>query len=185
MKNALNIVLLLLLLLSSCAPAFCQQQLNAATKEDVEQLLTLLGTRQQIQQLWSTMAQQAATRAAERYQSTHPNATPLQIRKMAEASGQYMQSSFQALSVDELIDAIVPIYQEHFTHADIITIIEFYNSPTGQKFVKEGPAMMSESMQAVQPIISKHEPEIQAAAQKAIEDMAKTEKSSSDSDSGK
>ena len=126
------------------------------------------------------MAQQAASSAVDSYQAKHPNATPLELRKVAELTGQSMQESFKALSVDELIDAIVPIYQQHFTHADLVTVIEFYSSPTGQKFVKELPAMMAESMQAMRPIIKKHEPEMEAAAEKAAEGIGKSAASSKD-----
>lgn len=175
MKNALGI---LLVLASTCAPAFSQQQLNAATREDVEQLLTLTGARDRIQQMWAAMAQQAAITAADSYQHKHPDATPLELREVAEATGQSMQASLKAFPVEELIDAIVPIYQRHFTHADVVTVIEFYSSPTGQKYLKELPAMLSESMQSMQPIIKKHEPEMEAAAEKAAEDVAKTDAAS-------
>ena len=180
-----TIIGILLICFSYCVPGFAQQQLDAATKEDVEQLLTLTGTRERIQQVWSQMAQQAAITAADSYQHKHPNATPLEVRNVAEATGKYMQTSLKSFPIDEIIDAIVPIYQQHFTHADVVTIIEFYNSPTGQKYLKALPAMMSESMQVMQPIIKEHEPEMEAAAEKAAEDIGKTEKSSPNSDSGK
>ena len=169
-----NVLLALVFLLSSFVPALSQQQLDAATREDVEELLTLMGTRARIQQIWAAQAQQAAATAADAYRLKHPDATPLQLRKVAEATGQYVQDITSAFSVDELLQAIVPIYQQHFTHADVRTVIDFYNSPTGQRFLKEMPAMMSESIRAVDPIIKKHIPEIEAAADKAIEKAAKT-----------
>jgi hypothetical protein len=47
-----------------------------------------------------------------------------------------------------MIDAIVPIYQKHFSKSDLDGILAFYASPPGQKILKETPAIMSESMQA-------------------------------------
>src|ERR1700758_2273648 len=99
MKNALGI---LLVLVATCAPAFSQQQLDAATREDVEQLLTLTGARDRIQQMWAAMAQQAAMTAADSYQHKHPDATPLELRQVAEATGQSMQASLKAFPVEEL-----------------------------------------------------------------------------------
>jgi hypothetical protein len=119
------------------------------------------------------MAQQATSTAVDAYQRKHPDAGPLELRKVAEITGQYMQEAIGAFSVDELLDVIVPVYQQHFTHADLVTIIEFYKSPTGQKFINESPAVLSESMQAMQPIVKKHEPEMEAAAEKAAERSAK------------
>ena len=174
MKKTLVAVVLVLF---SCAPAFSQQQLDAATKEDVEQFMQLMGMRERIQQMWAAMAQQAATTAADSYRHQHPDANPLELRKVAESAGQYMQEAVRAFSVDEMLDAIVPVYQQHLTHADLVTIMDFYKSPTGQKFIKESPAMMAEAMQAIQPILKKHEPEVEAAAQRAIERSAKANES--------
>jgi uncharacterized protein len=170
--------LLALILIVFCGvPAFSQQQLDAATKEDVEQLMQLTGVRERIQQMWASMAQQSTTTAVDAYRDKHPNADPLELRKVAEGTAQYMQDVISAFSVDELLDAIVPLYQQHFTHADLVTIIDFYKSATGQKFITESPALMSESMQAVQPIIKKHLPELEAAAEKAAERSAKARQS--------
>jgi hypothetical protein len=146
-----------------------QAPIDAATKEDIEQLLELTGTRARIQQMWAEMAKQAATMAADSYQQKHPDATPLEIRQAAERAGENTQNAVKVFSVDELIEAIVPIYQQHLTHSDIRNIVDYYNSPTGQKVLKEMPAMMSESMQAIQPIILKHRPELEAQAEKAME----------------
>ena len=159
--------------LLGCAPAFCQQQLNAATKEDVEELMTITGSRARIQQMWTAMGQQMASTATDTYKLKHPDATPLELRKVAEATGRAFQDEIAVFSVDELLDAVVPVYQQHLTHADIRTLIDFYNSETGQKYLKELPALTSESMAVIQPIVKKHLPEMQAAAEKAIQETMK------------
>ena len=79
----------------------------------------------------------------------------------------------QIFSVDELIDAVIPVYQNHLTHADVRSLIDFYSSESGQKYLKELPAMSAESMQAVQPLIKEHLPEMQAAVEKAVQDGMK------------
>jgi hypothetical protein len=162
-----TIAVTLLLFASSWLVA--QAPIDAASREDVEQLLELTGTRARVQQMWAEMAKSAATMAADSYQQKHPNATPLEIRKIAEIAGKNTQNAIKVFSVDELLDAIVPIYQQHLTHSDIRNIVDYYNSPTGQKILKEMPAMMSESMQAIQPILLKHRPEVEAQAEKALE----------------
>ena len=154
-------------------PALCQQQLDAATREDVMQLMEMTGARDRIQQLWDGMIQQTATTAADSYRLKHPEATPLQLHKVAETTGVAMRDALKVFSIDELIEAIIPVYQRHLTHADVRSIIDFYNSPPGQKLVKEMPALMSESMQAADPIIKKRLPEMQAAAEKAVESSMK------------
>jgi hypothetical protein len=57
------------------------------------------------------------------------------------------------MPVDELIDVMIPVYQKHFTKGDMDALVAFYSSPTGEKMVKEMPAIMSESMQAASGIL--------------------------------
>ncbi len=174
MKHAIAV---LALCLFSFPATYAQQQLDAATKEDVLQLLEITGARHNVQIMWDGMAQQAATMAAESYQHKHPSASPLEIRKAAELAGVSSQKAIKVFSIDELVDAIIPIYQRHLTHADIQTVIEFYSSSTGQKMIKEMPTMMAESMQAVQPILQKHLPELEAQAEAAAAEASKQQDS--------
>jgi hypothetical protein len=164
-----KVVALSLLCLFALPLVFAQQQADAATKQDVEELLQVTGARQNIQAMWDGMAKQAANSAAEAYQRKHPNASPLQVRKAAELAGASIQKAMQVLSVDELLAAMVPVYQRHLTHSDIRVIIDFYNSPTGQRMIKETPTMMGEGMMAVQPILQKHAAELEAQAEAAAE----------------
>jgi hypothetical protein len=172
MKHA---IAMLALCLFGFSPALAQQQIDGATKEDVQQLLEITGVRRNIQTLWDNMAKQAATTAAESYQRQHPDASPLQVRKAAELAGVSVQNGFKVLSIDDLLDVIIPVYQRHLTHSEIQTIVEFYSSPAGQKMIKEMPAMMSESMQAVQPILQKRLPELEAQAEAAAAKASKQE----------
>lgn len=170
MKHAIAV---LALCLFGCAPAISQQQIDAATTEDVQQLLDITGARRNVQVMWDGMAKQAASMAAESYQHKHPNASPLEIRKAAELAGESTQKTIKALPIDELFEVMIPVYQRHLTHSDVQTVIEFYSSPTGQKMIKEMPAMMSEAMQAVQPILQKHLPELEAQAEAAAAEASK------------
>jgi hypothetical protein len=181
MKRALFATLVLL---AGCTSAISQQQLNAATKEDVEQLLEVTGARARVQQMWSQMAQQVATTAADSYRLKNPDATPLELRKVAEVTGLAFQSEMKVLSVDELVDAMIPVYQRHLTHADVQGIIDFYKSSAGQTYLSALPAIMQESMQAADPIVKKHLPEMQAAAEKAIQESVKAQPSGTGNASG-
>jgi hypothetical protein len=166
MKKALATSVLCLFVLPL---AFAQAQIDAASKQDVEDLLQVTGAKQNIQSMWNGMAKQAASSAADAYQRKHPNASPLQVRKAAELAGNSVQQAMQVLSIDEMLEAMVPVYQRHLSHSDVRAIIEFYSSPTGQKLIKETPAMMAEGMQAVQPILQKHSAELEAQAEAAAE----------------
>ncbi len=49
----------------------------------------------------------------------------------------------------------IPIYQKHLTKGDVDAMTVFYSSPTGQKLLREQPAIASESMQAMAPRMQK------------------------------
>jgi hypothetical protein len=168
-----NVLIACLVLLCSCIPALCQQQPDAATKEDVEQLLQLTGARARVLQMRQAFEQQIAASAADAYHLKHPNATPLQLRKVAEVTRQYMQDSDKTMSIDELVNTIIPVYQRHLTRADVKSIVTFYNSPAGQKLLKEQPAITAECMQAAQALVQKHLPEILAVGERAAEKNAR------------
>ena len=63
--------------------------------------------------------------AAEMYRRNHPNASPLGVRNTAETIGDFIQKTIKTPSVDELIIAIIPVYQRNLTHSDIPSILDF------------------------------------------------------------
>jgi len=59
----------------------------------------------------------------------------------------YWQGFIDAKGVQELTERMVPIYQRHFSAADIQGLLKFYRSPLGKKVITEMPATMAEGMQ--------------------------------------
>ncbi|MDD4970911.1 MAG: DUF2059 domain-containing protein [Paludibacter sp.] len=53
-------------------------------------------------------------------------------------------------SIDELIVMMTPVYRRHMTLSDIEAITAFYQTPTGQKYAKQMPAIVQESIQVGQ-----------------------------------
>src|SRR5439155_13694987 len=51
-----------------------------------------------------------------------------------------------SMPFDEMMDAMVPTYQKHFTRGELDALTAFYSSPTGQKILREMPAIMSEAI---------------------------------------
>lgn len=54
------------------------------------------------------------------------------------------------VSVDELTDRLLPIYDRHLSPAEVKELIRFYESPIGKKVLAAMPAITSESMQVGQ-----------------------------------
>jgi len=57
---------------------------------------------------------------------------------------------------NEMLQAMVPVYQRHFTKGDVNALIAFYSSPTGQKMLHELPSIMSEAMESMTPLMEKY-----------------------------
>jgi uncharacterized protein len=117
---------------------------EAPNKADVMKFLDLMHARAQMEQVLAGMAKQMKQGAEEGFKQKVPDATPAQLAKVDKM----FDTLFAALPMDEMVDAIVPIYQKHLTKADLAAVTAFYSSPTGQKILKELPAIMAESMQA-------------------------------------
>ncbi len=54
------------------------------------------------------------------------------------------------VKTEDLIELMVPIYERHLSHQDVIDLIQFFESPAGKKLVSVQPQIMKESMQAGQ-----------------------------------
>jgi hypothetical protein len=67
-----------------------------------------------------------------------------------------MDDLIKGMPVDEITQAMIPAYQNHFTKSDIEAMNVFYSSPVGQKVLQELPAVMQEGMQAAMPLMSKY-----------------------------
>jgi hypothetical protein len=166
-------VVLFFLLIASLWPGLAQTQIDAATKQDVEDWMQLTGTRDRIPLIYSAMASQFASGFADRYKQQHPNANPAEVQKAAADATERFQQMLKTIPTDELIDAMIPVYQKYLNHSDIKVINEFYGTPTGQKLLKNMNPMMIEAMQAAQSVMNKHIPKIQAQIEKAAADESR------------
>ena len=78
------------------------------------------------------------------------NMIPAMKRMLPQVSESFWNEFMKEVNTDELISAIVPIYQKHYTEKDIRVAIDFYRSPAGRRLVEKQPLVMQESMQAGQ-----------------------------------
>jgi len=126
------------------------------TKEQVREFLEIMQTKQMMQQMVDGMKAAQRKGAEEAFKRFIPDPKTEQLQRVYGI----MDDTFQDFPIDEMMDAMVPIYQRHLTKADLDAVIAFYKSPTGQKLMKERPAMMAEGMQAGQDIMLKKLPAI-------------------------
>jgi hypothetical protein len=117
---------------------------NAPTRSQVLTLFDLLQVRRNMVVAMDGMKKAAQEGAAQSFRERVPDPTPKQL----ELLNKMMEDMFGDMPLDEIVDAIVPVYQSHLTKSDIEEIIRFYSSPVGQKLLREQPQMMQEGMKA-------------------------------------
>jgi len=137
-----------------CAATSWAQQSAAdapATKEDVQRYLDVIHSREMMTQMVDAMVKPMHQVIHEQFMKDKdklPADFEARMNKM-------MDDSMKSFPWDEMMQAMVPVYQKHFTKGDIDAIVAFYSAATGQKMLKEMPAMMSETMESMMPIIRK------------------------------
>lgn len=141
-RSWLGIVLMLTVI--SIAGRAQQSKAEIASKADVLKFLDLMHAKSQMILAIQGMEKQMRLGAEQGFKSKVPEATPEQLAKVDEL----FVGTFKDLPIDEMMDAIVPIYQKHLTKADLAAATAFYSSPAGQKILKETPAITSEAMEA-------------------------------------
>ncbi|MEL6672065.1 MAG: DUF2059 domain-containing protein [Bacteroidota bacterium] len=70
--------------------------------------------------------------------------------QLSDEEWDVLAEELMGASVDDLVELLVPVYQNHLTEADLQSIIEFYQSPVGKKLSVKTPLLAQESMQAGQ-----------------------------------
>jgi len=152
MKPMKTSALAVLICLLAIPVSFGQQNAKdaPASKEDVERFLDAMHTREMMKSMMAAMAKQMHEMVHEQIQKV-PN-----LSADFEAQQERRMDEFvRNFPVEEMIQAMIPVYQRHFTKGEMDDLVAFYSSPTGQKMVKELPAITAEAMQSSQGIIQR------------------------------
>ena len=116
----------------------------AASKEDIQKLFEVMQIHQQMRQVMDAMMKQQSAMIDETLKKRYPQTS---AEKIARAN-RMIAETVKDMPMDAMLDDMIPIYQRHFSKTDIGAMSTFYASPTGQKMMREMPALTSESMQA-------------------------------------
>src|ERR1700728_1028192 len=121
-----------------------------ASKADIERYLDAMHSREMMKSMMVTMSVQLH-KVVHQQMEKQSNLPPNFEAKMDKKT----DDIFNNFPVDDLIDVMIPVYQKHLTKGDVDAMVAFYSTPTGQKLLKELPAITAESMQAASGIIQK------------------------------
>jgi uncharacterized protein len=149
----------------------CTAQQNAAdapaTKEDVQRYLQIMHSREMMAKMADAMSKPMHQMVHDQYLKDKDKLPPdfeARMNKMTD-------DMFKALPWDDMLDAMVPVYQKHFTKGDVDALVAFYSTPTGQKLIKELPEITAEAMQNMMPLLRKSMDTMNQRLQKEIAAM--------------
>ena len=144
---------------------------DAPTRDQVMKLLDLLQVRKSMSLMMDGMKQAMKQGAEEAFRERVPNPTPKQL----EALNGMVDDMMADMPLNELIEAMVPIYRRHLSKSDVEEVIRFYSSAVGQKLLREQPQMIQEGMQAGVEIQQKRMDQMMAKIRERTEKMAEEE----------
>jgi hypothetical protein len=179
--------LLLLVLVAFALPVFAQQSVaeaaaqaksraevfppDAPTHDQVMTLFDLLQVRRNMSLMLDGMKQAMKQGAEQSFRERVPNPTPKQL----EALREMIDGALGDMPLDEMLEAMVPIYRRHLTKSDVEEMIRFYGGPVGQKVLLEQPKMLQEGMQAGVAIQQKRMDQINAKIRESAQKMAEAD----------
>ena len=131
--SALTGVLLMTALCS--AQAQSNEAMQQSKAQDTRKLMELVGTRQ----ILSTMLAENIDEQVSLLRRMRPD-VPAQFWEG------FAEDFKKQANPQELMDAIVPIYNRHFTQTEIRKLIAFYQSPLGKKISTTLPEIQRESL---------------------------------------
>jgi uncharacterized protein len=141
-----------------------------ASKEDIQKLFEVMQIHQQMRQVMDATMKQQSALMRETLKKRYPQTS---AERIAQAD-RLIAETMKDMPLDAMLDDMIPIYQRHFSKIDIDAISTFYASPTGQKMMREMPALTSESMQASYARMQKQMDAMMKRAEQIIkEDQAK------------
>ena len=144
---------LTLILCFALSTAFAQSaDPNApATKEDIENYLNVMHAHEMMAQMTESMSKPMHEMVHQQY-TKDKDKLPADFE---DRMNKMMDAMFRDMPWDQMLEAEVPVYERHFTKGDVNALVAFYSSPTGQKMMRELPAIMSETMESIMPLIQK------------------------------
>lgn len=167
----MRIFLMATLCLALSAPGFAQtSDTDAATRNDVILYLRTMRSHDMLQKTMEVQFQSIQQLLHDQLlqdKGTIPPDFDAHMKKM-------MDDLRKSMPADEIIEAMIPAYQNHFTRSDIQAMNAFYSSPVGQKVLEQLPAVMQEGMQAAMPIMNKYLTEWKGRMQQDVKELEKS-----------
>ena len=140
-----------------------------ASKEDVQHLLDVMNSRDMMLKMVDAMAKPMQQMIHEQYLKDKDKLPP----DFEDRMNKMIDDEMKSFPWDQMLDAMIPVYQKHLAKRDVDAMAAFYSGPTGQKLLKEMPAIMGDAMQAMMPTMRKRMDGMTERMQEQIAEMMK------------
>jgi hypothetical protein len=137
---------LTLILLSTSISVYAQSD-TPSSRDDIMKLFAVMKVHDQTRLVMESVAAEQRAMMHDGLRKRYPQITEAEMARLDQATLDIMRD----VSVDDMLDDMIPIYQKHLSKKDVDAMSAFYASDTGQKLLREMPAMTSESMRATAP----------------------------------
>jgi hypothetical protein len=181
MKRSLLIALFVAVVI---CPLYAQQDSKAAnqppTREQVLKYFEIMHLHDQMQTMLQTQQKQMNVMAGDMFKKMIPDATPEQTGRFQSLMNELMNDLIKNYPIDDVLRDMVPVYQNHLSESDMNAIIAFYASPSGQKVIREMPAMTAEAMRVSYARLQPQIEEMMKKMRERIEKMAAEDRQGKD-----
>jgi hypothetical protein len=146
-----------------------------ATKEDIQRYLDVMHSREMMAKMVDAMSAPMHKMLHEQFLKDKDKLPP----DFEDRTTRMFDDSMKSFPWDEILDSMVPVYQKHFTKGDVNALVAFYSTPTGQKILRDMPAIMQEAMESMMPLMQKQMDAMNARLQQEVAQMRKDYKPAS------
>ena len=173
MKRYLSIAVLCV---STPLAGFAQRTTSdePATKQDIQKYLEVMHSREMMAKVVDAMTKPMHKMLHDQFLRDKDKLPP----DFEERMTRMMDDMLRSFPWDQMLDSMVPVYQRHLTKGDINVLIAFYGSPTGQKILRDMPAIIQEAMESMRPLMQKQREAIETRIQQEVAQMLKEYKAS-------
>lgn len=130
-------------LLAQHSTKFPANNPDPATREQVLKMMEVMDLRQQAAETMDSYKAEMSAVALDDMKARMPNAPAGMFDELRDA----FDEMFSQVPVNEIVDAIVPVYQKYLTKREVDATIAFYSTPEGKSMLRKLPPMVNEGMQ--------------------------------------
>jgi len=167
MRKYLASGVLIVLFAGLCVLAQSPAADEPATREDIIKLFAVMKSHDQIHAVMDSVLKQQRIMMRDLIKKQYPDTTEDQLQHFDS----FMNDFIKTFPLDAIVDDMIPVYQKHLSKGDVEAMAAFYSGPTGQKLLREMPAITADSMQAMAPRLQ----QIMEKMRQRVEQMAKDE----------